>query len=52
MDMERKDFTPALMSFLLLAGISILAGMRYWRMPDLWSGFPVNMVENADEGNR
>jgi len=43
MDMKRKDFTPALMSFLLLAGIGILAGVRYSRMPDLWSGFPVNM---------
>ena len=41
--MERKDLTPALMSFLLLLGIVVLAIVRHWRIPDVWVEYPVNL---------
>jgi protein-S-isoprenylcysteine O-methyltransferase Ste14 len=41
--MDRKDFTPALMSFLLLLGIVALAIVRQWRIPNLWVEYPVNL---------
>lgn len=40
--MNHKDFTPAVMSLLLLVGILILASARYWRVPNLWTDYPVN----------
>jgi protein-S-isoprenylcysteine O-methyltransferase Ste14 len=41
--MNRKDFTPALMSLILLVGIAILALARHARVPNLWLAYPVNM---------
>jgi protein-S-isoprenylcysteine O-methyltransferase Ste14 len=41
--MKRKDFTPALMSILLLLGIVALALVRHWRIPNLWVKYPVNL---------
>jgi protein-S-isoprenylcysteine O-methyltransferase Ste14 len=40
--MERKDLTPAIMSFLLLLAIVALALVRQWRIPNLWVKSPVN----------
>jgi protein-S-isoprenylcysteine O-methyltransferase Ste14 len=40
--MHRKDFTPAVMSIFLLAGIVILAVVRHWRIPSLWAEYPAN----------
>jgi protein-S-isoprenylcysteine O-methyltransferase Ste14 len=41
--MNRKDYTPALMSFLLLLGIIVLAFARHWRLPSIWVEHPVNL---------
>jgi protein-S-isoprenylcysteine O-methyltransferase Ste14 len=41
--MNRKDFTPAVMSCLLLLGIIILALARQWRIPSIWLEYPVNL---------
>lgn len=41
--MERKDLTPALMSFLLLLGIVALAIVGHWRIPNVWVESPVNL---------
>lgn len=41
--MERKDFTPALMSLILLLAIAALALVRHSRMPNLWAGHPANL---------
>ena len=41
--MERKDLTPALMSFLLLLGIGALAIARHWRIPNIWVEYPLNL---------
>jgi protein-S-isoprenylcysteine O-methyltransferase Ste14 len=41
--MNRKDFTPAVMSILLFLGIVILALARYWRIPSIWIAYPVNL---------
>jgi protein-S-isoprenylcysteine O-methyltransferase Ste14 len=41
--MNRKDFTPAVLSILLLLGIVLFAAARYWRMPSFWVEFPVNL---------
>jgi protein-S-isoprenylcysteine O-methyltransferase Ste14 len=43
MAMERKDLTPALMSFLLLLGIGALAVARHWRTPNVWVEYPANL---------
>jgi protein-S-isoprenylcysteine O-methyltransferase Ste14 len=40
--MNRKDFTPAVMSVLLFLGIIILALTRYLRIPSIWIECPVN----------
>lgn len=40
--MARKDFTPAVMTILLLAGIVLLSVARYWRVPTIWADFPLN----------
>lgn len=40
--MERRDFTPAIMSIVLLVGIVTLAAARLWRLPSIWAGSPVN----------
>ncbi|HQN19023.1 MAG TPA: isoprenylcysteine carboxylmethyltransferase family protein [Syntrophobacteraceae bacterium] len=40
--MIRKDFTPAVMSILLLLGIIILTLARHWRIPGLWTRYPLN----------
>jgi protein-S-isoprenylcysteine O-methyltransferase Ste14 len=41
--MERKDLTPAIMSFLLLLAIVALAIVRQSRIPNLWVEYPVNL---------
>lgn len=41
--MDRKDFTPALMSLFLLLGIIMLVLVRYWRIPSIWTEYPVNL---------
>jgi protein-S-isoprenylcysteine O-methyltransferase Ste14 len=41
--MNRKDLTPAVMSFLLLLGIIVLALARHWRIPGIWVEHPVNL---------
>lgn len=41
--MARKDFTSALLSFILLSGIIVLALLRQGRVPDLWSGYQLNL---------
>jgi protein-S-isoprenylcysteine O-methyltransferase Ste14 len=41
--MNRKDFTPAVMSFLLLLGIIMLALARQWRIPSIWIEYPMNL---------
>jgi len=41
--LERKDLTPALMSFLLLLGIVALAMVRRWRVPNVWIEYPLNL---------
>lgn len=41
--MTRRDFTPAVMSILLLLGIIILALARYRRIPSIWIEYPVNL---------
>jgi protein-S-isoprenylcysteine O-methyltransferase Ste14 len=43
MFMARKDFTSALLSFFLLSGIIALAVFRQGRVPDLWSGYRLNL---------
>jgi protein-S-isoprenylcysteine O-methyltransferase Ste14 len=43
MAMNRKDLTPALMSFFLLLGIGALAIARHWRITNLWVEYPVNL---------
>ena len=45
--MERKDLTPAIMSFLLLLAIVALALVRQWRIPNLWVKSPVNQDLSA-----
>jgi protein-S-isoprenylcysteine O-methyltransferase Ste14 len=41
--MNRKDFTPAVMSLILLLGIIMLALVRYWQIPSIWTEYPVNL---------
>ena len=41
--MERKDLTPALMSFLLLLAIVALAIVRHFQVPNIWIEYPVNL---------
>jgi protein-S-isoprenylcysteine O-methyltransferase Ste14 len=41
--MNHKDFTPAIMSILLLIGIIICALARHWRIPSIWIEYPVNL---------
>ncbi|MFZ2448067.1 MAG: isoprenylcysteine carboxylmethyltransferase family protein [Syntrophobacteraceae bacterium] len=40
--MKRKDFTPLIMWFCLLAGIIVLAFVRLGRTAGVWSEYPVN----------
>jgi protein-S-isoprenylcysteine O-methyltransferase Ste14 len=41
--MARKDLTSALLSFFLLSGIIVLAVFRQKRVPDIWSGYWLNL---------
>ena len=40
--MKEKDFTPLIMWFLLLLGITVLGFIRLTRMIGLWTEYPVN----------
>jgi protein-S-isoprenylcysteine O-methyltransferase Ste14 len=42
MAMARKDFTSAVLSFILIFGIIALAVFRQGRVPDLWNGYRLN----------
>jgi protein-S-isoprenylcysteine O-methyltransferase Ste14 len=41
--MKGKDLIPAIMSVLLLLGIAVLAFARHWRIPSVWTDYPVNL---------
>lgn len=40
--MNRKDFTPAIMSIALFLGVVVLALARIWRIPSIWTEYPVD----------